>query len=166
MNFEITKQILEKLEPYVDIINLDIETSVFDWRGQKYKSDFVLLNQEHNVGFQVYEREVVVFCFGEHQHFNNYTEDETDLDYIAWAIEFLENLFTLPTKRIQKYKGKELVSEKYSFIKNGKEDCFSGLISHRLLFYNPFAKKTYKKTILRYDVDAKTFVNEPLLEDN
>jgi len=158
MNYEITKHILEILKPYVDIENLDISTESTDWKGRKYKADYIKIDEKHNVGFEVTDRSIITFCFNDHQHFDNYATDEYDIDYIRWAMEFLENLFTLPIRHIEKYKGKK-TSEKYYFIKNDKEECFSGIIVSRL-FSNPFAKKQIKSTIWYFDKELKTFVND------
>ena len=98
------------MKPYVDVENLDISTENTDWKGRKYKADYVELDKKHDVGFEVTDRSIIVFCFTAHQHFDNYTTDENDTDYIGWAMEFLENLFTLPVRHIEKYKGTKLIS--------------------------------------------------------
>lgn len=159
MNYEATERILEKLKPYVDIENLEISTESTDWRGRKYKADYVKLEEKHNVGFEVTDRSIIVFFFTDHQHFDNYSTDENDTDYIGWAMEFLENLFILPVRHIEKYKGKKMINEKYYFIKDGQDDYFGGTWYGLVRAFNPFAKKADKNTMWKYDVNTKAFVD-------
>ncbi|MDD4494854.1 MAG: hypothetical protein PHV32_11020 [Eubacteriales bacterium] len=162
MNYEVTNIILEKLALYIDTENIKITTESTDWRGKKYKADYAMLNETHEVSFEVTERSIVVFFFTAHRHFDNYTADEGDTDYIGWAIEFIEELFMLPIKHTEKYKGRKLISERYAFIKGGEEEATGGLIWHLLVTtVNPFAKKHIKNTVWQCDIASKTFVLKP-----
>lgn len=127
MNYETTKHILEKLKPYVDIENLDISTESTGWKGRKYKADYIKIDEKHNVGFEVTDRSIIVFYFSDHSHFDNYTSDENDIDYIGWAMEFLENLFTLPIRHVEKYKGKKRQAKNIILSKMIRKSLLAGL---------------------------------------
>jgi len=164
MNYETTKQVLEKLKPYIDTEQINILTENTDWKGKKYNSDLVKLDEKHDVSFEVTERSIIVFYFTDHEHFDNFTSEEDDVEYIDWAIEFLINLFTLPIRHVEKYKGKKLSSEKYYFINNDFEECTSGIISYGCVrLINPFAKRSYKSETWKYDAEAKMFVNDAII---
>lgn len=159
-NYDITNFVLEKIRPYIDIEQISVLKNTED------KIDIVKLNEKYQVGFEVHmgsetaDYDLTVLYFSEHQHFQSFDISENE-DTIEQAIELLINLFTLPIQHIEKYQGTKLLNEKYSFIKNGKEECFSNSsIFH--LSYNPFAKKSYKTNTLKYDATLKTFlINSP-----
>jgi len=157
MSFETTNHILEKLKPYVDINDVDISLENTNYKGVKYKADFIMIEKNNNVAFEVTERSIIVFCFSDHSHFDNYITDENDTEYIKYAIEFLENLFTLPIRHVETYKGKKLYNEKYYFVKDNENEFFGGSWHGLFHLFNPFAKKSFKTTIWKYNADLKLF---------
>jgi hypothetical protein len=157
MNFETTNLILEKLKQYIDINDLEVSLESINYKNVKYKADFITIDKENNVGFEVIERSIIVFYFSEHTHFDNFITDENDTEYINHAIEFLENLFTLSIRHVETYKGKKLYYERYFFVKVNEDECFGGSWYGLVRLFNPFAKKSSKTTIWQYSVDLKKF---------
>ena len=41
MNFEITKELIDTINPYTENVTVKISTDNKDWKGRDYKSDFV-----------------------------------------------------------------------------------------------------------------------------
>jgi hypothetical protein len=160
MNDPTTEYILEKLKPYAKLDGIEISTENTDYKGRKHKSDYVCLNAEHNVGFEVYDRAIIVFYFTDHRHFDNYTEEEEDEEYIEWAVEFLIKLFTRKVRCLEIYKGKKLATEKYYFIKDADQEFIGGSWNGFITFINPFAKRTEKSTTWHYDADKNDFVSD------
>jgi len=158
MNFEVTKRILEKFKSYIDVKKATVDSYTDDFRDKEYKIDRITLDEETNLWFEVTNREIIIFCLDSHQHFDNYATDENDDTYIDHAIEFLEDLFTLPIKLVEKWKGQKVVNEKYYFIKDDEDHCFEN-ISPLLLFFNPFAKKIYRTSMWKYDSNTNRLVN-------
>ena len=154
MNYETTKELLEVIDQYIENANITISTENEDWKGEKYESDFVTIDEKNIVGFEVFDNEIIVFYFTDHCHFEDYTSDleDGDDDYIKRAKDFIIKLFENKIKYVQIYKGKKLASEKYYIIYSGNNeeqigDTWWGL--ERIL--NPFAKKTEKTTIYQYN---------------
>ena len=51
MNFEITKELIDTINPYTENVTVKISTDNKDWKGRDYKSDFVTIDEKNNVGF-------------------------------------------------------------------------------------------------------------------
>ena len=84
MNFEITNELIDTIKPYTENVTVKISTDNKDWKGRDYKSDFVTIDEKNNVGFEVFDNEIIVFYFTDHYHFEDYSselEDGED-DYI------------------------------------------------------------------------------------
>ncbi len=81
--------------------NLHVQTESTNWRGKKYKCDYVQIIKNDNIRFEVLENEVIAFFFIDHIHFEDYSFELEDgqPDYISRAQEFFEKLFTLPIER-------------------------------------------------------------------
>lgn len=159
MNFEITKEILDSLSTYINTDKISISTESKDWKGRPYKSDFVNIDSANNIGFEVFENEIIVFYFTDHMHFEDYSTEE-EYNYIYRAKEFLTKLFTSRLRRIETYKGKKLVKDFYYFIYNNKDDeQIGGTFWSLKSFLNPFAKKTQKITTWIYDKERGQFAS-------
>ena len=59
LNFEITSVLLEALKPYLENSVVDISTDNTDWRNRNYKSDLVTIDAKNQVGFEVFENEII-----------------------------------------------------------------------------------------------------------
>lgn len=151
MNFQTTGALLEALAPYIDASRLQISTENRDWRNRPYCSDLVTIDQSNNVGFEVFEEEIIVYFFTDHCHFEGH--GQTGYDYIGQAKEFLTDLFRYPIRHVAVYKGKALAKEKYLICyPDGREECDQSGIWYGLFrFLNPFAKKTVRSTLWQYE---------------
>lgn len=154
MNFEITNELIDTIKPYMENATLTISTDNKDWKGRDYKSDFVTLDKKNNVGFEVFDNEIIVFYFTDHHHFEDYSselEDGED-DYIKRAKDFLTELFKNRIKYIEIYRGKKLVTEKYYLIySDNTEERLGGTWWGLARFLNPFSKKTERTTIYKFN---------------
>ena len=63
MNFEITNELIDTIKPYTENATVTISTDNKDWKGRDYKSDFVTIDEKNNVGFEVFDNEIIVFYF-------------------------------------------------------------------------------------------------------
>ena len=61
MNFEITNELIDTIKPYTENVTVKISTDNKDWKGRDYKSDFVTFDEKNNVGFEVFDNEIIVF---------------------------------------------------------------------------------------------------------
>lgn len=158
MNFEITKDILETLTPYINTEKVSISTENIDWTGKPCKSDFVTIDNINEVGFEVFENEIIVFYFTDHHHF--YAEEESN--FPIRAKEFLTQLFTAQLRCIETYKGKKLVKDNYYFVYDNKDDePIGGTFWSLRSSLNPFTKKTQKITTWIYDKEIGQFTSRP-----
>lgn len=163
VNFEITKNILDTLSPYINAEKVSISTENKDWKGNPCKSDFVTIDSTNNVGFEVFGNEIIVFYFTDHHHF--YAEEESA--FPTCAIEFLTQLFTTRLRCIETYKGKKLVKDYYYFVYDNKDDQPLGGTFWSLISYlNPFTKKTQKSTTWIYEKEIGQFTSRPLKQIN
>lgn len=161
MNFKITKEILGSLTPYINADKIRISTENKDWKGKPYKSDFVTIDSTNDVGFEVFENEIIVFYFTDHMHFEDYSTEE-EYNYIFRAKEFLTNLFTARLRCIETYKGKKLAKDNYYFVYDNKDDePIGGTIWSLSSLHNPFTKKSQKSTTWFYDRDIGIFTSRP-----
>ena len=99
MNYETTKELLEVIDQYIENANITISTENEDWKGKKYESDFVTIDEKNNVGFELFDNEIIVFYFTDHCHFEDYSSDleDGDDDYIKRAKDFIVKLFEKTT---------------------------------------------------------------------
>lgn len=161
MNYETTKHLLDAISPYYDLTKISVLTENKDYRGHHYQSDFVTLDKNNNVHFEVFDNEIIISYFTDHKHFEDYTFEleEREPNFVARAIDFLVSLFKVSIYQIEVCKGNKLVYEKYYFVyPNGDEECVSGIIRHKLLFgFNPFAQKSINVTIWKYNFKENCF---------
>lgn len=163
MNYIITNELLEILKPYTENVNITISTENIDWKGKKYESDFVTIDEKNNVGFEVFDNEIIVFYFTDHYHFEDYTSDldDGDDDYIKRAKDFIIELFENKIKYVQIYKGEKLATEKYYIIyADKKEERIGGTWWGLERILNPFAKKREKTTIYKFNKKNGCFDKE------
>ena len=120
-------------------------------------SDIIIIDETHNVGFEIFENEIIVFFFSAHTHFENYS-DKNNSEYISRAKEFLNKLFTCTIKHEKIFKGKTLTEERYTFInKDNTDDCPIYVCNKLLPRFIPFlSKHTYAK-LYKYNSVQKTF---------
>lgn len=156
MIFEITQALLDEVKQYFE--NTDIKISAHD---NSSNSDYVMLIESQNIGFEVFENEIIVYYFNDHIHFEDYssTTDEDEPNYVERAKIFLNKLFTLTIKVCEIYKGNKKSSERYCFITPDVKEEVMGNIWYGLCrLINPFAKKKSVITIWRFDNHNKCFI--------
>ncbi len=154
MNFENANILLEAIKPYTENATITISTENRDWKGRVYNSDFVTIDEKNDVSFEVLDNEIIVFYFTDHVHFEDYSSelDDGDDDYVKRAIKFLIELFENQIKYIAIYKGKKIATEKYYMIyPDGRETRINYIMHSFANFLNPFAKRTEKTTIYKFD---------------
>lgn len=160
MNFHTTQILLDTIKPYFDVDNIKLSATNKNWKCRPYQSDFVTLIDNQNVCFEVFDNKITVSYFTDHTHFEDYSSNlnEDDPDYIQRAMEFLKQLFTLPIRRYNIYKGKKLSRDKYCFLmSDGIEEYVGGTWYGLCKFLNPFAKKRTEITTWQYDIGKKCF---------
>lgn len=160
LNYEITQQLLDAISPYFDLNGITITTENKDWKGRSYRSDFVKLIYKNNVSFEVFDNEIIISYFTDHVHFEDYIFDLEDgePDFVTRAREFLVQLFTMPIRRLEKYRGKTLVSDQYFFVMpDGQEERIGGTWYGLVKLINPFAKKHTHFTTWYYDIKKNCF---------
>ncbi len=153
MNFEVTNELLEILKPFTENAIMTVSTENTDCKGRKYKSDFVTIDKENNVGFEVLDNEIIAFYFTDHYHFEDYSSEleEREDDYIKRTKDFLIELFEYRIKYIEIYRGKTLATEKYYIVYSDEtEERIGGTWWGLAKFLNPFAKKSEKTTIYKF----------------
>lgn len=160
MNYKVTEKILNSIRPVCDLSNINVLTENKDWRGRTYKSDYVTIIKSHNIGFEVFNNEIIAFYFTNHCHFEDYSSTpESDEDYVTKAINFLTRLFTLPVRYVKVTKGKKVRREEYFFVMpNGQEESIAGSCI-QLFGGNSFAKKIVTKVTWQYDNVIGDFIN-------
>lgn len=159
MYFETTSWLIEELKPYIKHETIAVSFDNKDWKKRNNKSDYVTIDKTNNVGFEVFDNEIIAFYFSDHYHFEDYTSElkEFEDDYTKRARDFLIKLFTTPLRHSEIYKGKRLASEKYYFIYDHKDDEYIGGTWFGVI--NPLAKKTVKSTTWIYDKQKGMFTN-------
>ena len=164
MNFETTAILLDELKTYIENSIVDISTENKDWRNRDYKSDLVTIDAENQVGFEVFDNEIIVYYFTDHYHFEDYSSELEDgqEDYIERAKSFLKELFEYRIRHIEYYKGKSLSSEKYFILyPDGREDeCIGNTWFGFSKFINPFGKRTVKSTTWQFDKSKGIFTTK------
>ncbi len=163
MNFEITQRLLKAIEPYTENCKINVSTEQTDWLGRKYNSDFVTIDEKGDVCFEVLNNEIIMHYFTDHLHFNDYSLELEDgqPDFIERAEEFLTDLFTCEITHLRKFKGKYLISERYTLNYHDDEKmCPTGVCVHRILVrFNPFLKKRCERITYIFDKSKGTFEN-------
>lgn len=151
---------MTSLQPVCDLSTVSVLIQNKDYQGRTYESDLVTINERHNVGFEVFDNEIIVFYFTNHDHFDyDSSKFENNEEYAASVIDFLNKIFTLPILYVKVTKGKSVKREEYFFVMpNGEEESIAGPIGH-LFNGNPFAKQITTKTTWQYDKAAGGFIN-------
>lgn len=162
MNYQTTQELLHTIHPFAEKSNIQISISNKDYRGKEYKSDYITIDKNNSVGFEVFENEIIVFFFSEHHHFEDYsfTLDDGEPDYIMRAKEFLTNLLTCTIRQEKTFKGKTLTRERYIFVhKDGTEECPAGVWIHSLFIcLVPFLPKSVQTQAWKFDSFKGCFV--------
>lgn len=160
MNFQTTQILLDDLKTYFNIDDIKISTESKDRKNRPYQSDFVTLIENQNVKFEVFENEIIVAYFTDHIHFEDYTSEleEGNPNYIQRARELLKQLFTLPLRKYDIYKGKKLYCDKYFFLlPDGTEEYIGGTCYYLFRFRNSFTKMRTEITTWQYETSKKCF---------
>ena len=104
-----TKHILDALGDIIDPRHISIFTENTSWRGRPYRSDYVIIEQEHNIGFEVFHNEIIACYFGDHTY--SIVQNIFDEDDLFWCWTPMEgsgvHLFDTEEKAIHSAK-KEL----------------------------------------------------------
>ena len=113
MIYKTTKEILESLSPFIsenDVSVSNEEHEKEDGSGKEI-GDKVIIDKENNVWFEVFENEIVLFYFTDHEHFDDYMAPPKDGEpnYIQRATDFLKRLFTLRLKKTETVKGRDML---------------------------------------------------------
>lgn len=169
MNFQTTQILLDDLNTYCNFENIKISTENTDWKGHPYTSDFVILIENQNIQFEVFESEIIIAYFTDHTHFEDASFDLTEgaPNYIQRAREFLKQLFTLPIRKYDTYKGKKLSCDKYYFLlSDGTEEYVGGSRYGLCRRLNPFTKKRTEITTWQYDIVQKCFTTVLVWKDD
>lgn len=120
--------------------------------------EITILEAEHHIAFGVYEGEIIVFFFDDHEHFSA----EWDEDYIQSAVDALRNIFTCPLLEQETRKGKKVVRREWFFLREeGRRESIAGPWILGGLLTNPFARKTITQTFWRYSQEAGRFLRLP-----
>lgn len=160
MNFKTTSWLIEELKPYIQHETITVRFEIKNWKKRNYKSDYVTVDKTNNVGFEVFDNEIIAFYFSDHYHFEDYSSEikECEDNYTKRARAFLIKLFTTRLRHLETYRGKRLSSVKYYFIYDNKDDEYIGGTWFGFKkFINPFAKKTEKSSIWFYDKQKGMF---------
>lgn len=163
MNFKITNELIDAIKPYTENASITIFSDNKEGKGQSYASDVVMIDEENDVGFEVFDNEIIVFYFTDHYHFEDYSSDvkDGDDDYIKRAKEFILKLFENKIKYVQIYRGKKLAAEKYYFLYSDiTEERIGGTWWGLEHFLNPLAKKTSITTVYTFDKAKGCFGKE------
>ncbi len=164
MNFEVTNEILEKINLYIQNADIKIISEENrDFKDGKYQSDFVTIDEENNVGFEVLDNEIIAFYFTDHYHFEDYTSELKDGEdnYKKRASAFLKDLFESSIKKVNIFKGKKLASEEYYMVSSDAAEKFiSGTYWSLFRSINPFFKKKEEITVWQFDRQKGIFVKQ------
>lgn len=153
-----TGEILDALRDICDPKNITIKNEHTNWHGKPYRSDYVILEAEHKVGFEVLENEIIAFYFGDHCHFEDYTSElaEGQAPYVQRAIDFFRRFFTTPLQLLEKRKGRRKIrSEWFFLLPDGRKESIAG--PRLVLLTNPFVKPTASQAKWSYCKAAGQF---------
>lgn len=159
MNYCETQKLLDIIYKYLPAESLFVQTENTDWRGRKYKSDFVNVLESDNIGFEVFENEIIIFYFTDHVHFEDYTLDgEPEKNYTERAESFLKKLFTLPIERCYTKKGDKVVRDESFFVvsETEKESCTGVCLSPSLK--NIFRKAIHVQETKKFNMQKGCFI--------
>ncbi len=160
MNYELTNEILEMLQPYIENAKVTISTDNFV--DDEYRSDLVTIGEENEISFEVFEDAIDVSYFAAIDFFGNddlFESPEEHVDYIKAAKDFLLKLFKNRIKHTEVFKGKKRVYESYAFIyPDNSEVCIYEQKHNILLSLIPFLKKTEVVNIWEFDREEGIFV--------
>ncbi len=161
MNYEITAQLIEEIAPYISSECIVVKENK-DWNVFPRVSDSVTVDEKHHVGFEVFDREILIFYFSEHCRFV-YADNDQDT-YLKRAKKFLTELLTLPICHVETYKGKKRVSEKYDIVYSDWEGGteVGGIRYTHIRRFCPFKRKSVKTTIWQYDKTKGIVTDKPL----
>lgn len=162
MNYRITEDLLNAVYKLVPPGNVKITCTNKDWRGREYQSDLVMIDEENQVGFEVFENEIIVYFFTEHLHFEDYASsgDDDEPTFVERMEGFLTDLLTCTLRCEKQYKGNVLIRERWVLIHEDQtEECPAGVTVHRLLIrLIPFLRKRVESSLWKFDMQKGIFV--------
>lgn len=153
MNFEITATLLDLLAPYVEQSDISVYAQNMDLPCGYHKSDYVIIDKRNHVGFEILEKEIIVFYFTGHRHFKDNPSEAKNGNstYVQRATAFLMDLFTQRIRHLEYYKGNTLYSEKYFILYSDKKDSKCIENTHFAKFINIFKKRRKESTTWQFD---------------
>lgn len=131
MIYSTTRKILEELSPFISEDGLEATEELHekeDGSGTE-TGDKIFLDKKNNVWFEVFENEIVLFYFTDHEHFDDYMTPPADGEpnYIERATDFLKRLLSLRLKKTDTVKGSDMLRVEYAFIDgDGNEEFLGG----------------------------------------
>lgn len=157
-----TQIILDTMKQYFENSSLQITTSQESFYGQTCETDYISVDEQHDIGIKIFDNEIIFFYFTGHTHFEDYSSsaETIDEDYITRAISFLKDFFDNEIRHVERYRGKTLAQEKYIILYNdGREECIGNIWYGLSRFINPFGKKSVQSTTWIFDRSKGMFTN-------
>ena len=159
MNFIATERIIDFTDKFIPKSQYIVQTEGHkDYLGRSYTADYVEIIEQspYHIAFEVVENEIIIFYFGDHIHFEDYSSEleEGMPNYVDRAIEFLEMLFRYPIERRYTSKGNKVVLDESLLIVS--EDAKESIC---VTFSSAGLKNLFKKrieTVKRFEFDYET----------
>lgn len=164
VNHEVTRQLLSALEDLLDMSRVEISTDNKDFLDRPSGSDYVTLEKENRIGFEVFTDEIRVDFFDDHTHFgrnNTFDEDVEGGQFLQQAVTLLRRLFSQTLVKTETYRGRKRIRYEWFFLcPDGRKESIGGpWLGPLLTFTNPFRRKTYRQSNWRYHKGTGTFVS-------
>ena len=159
MNFATTERIINFTDKFIPKAQYIVQTEDHkNYFGQAYTADYVVINDPfpYHIAIEVVENEIIIFFFGDHIHFEDYTSElENGMpNYLDRAIEFLEKLFCYPIERRRTFKGDKVIRDESLLVESDNAMTSIGVTYSGAGLKNLFKKST--KTIERFAFDRET----------
>jgi hypothetical protein len=97
LNYTITDELITLIKNLAPNSKINISCTNKDWRNKEYKSDYVTIDEANNIGFEVFEKEIITFYFTEHHHFMDFSEEngESIIDFVTEVKKILHRFINL-----------------------------------------------------------------------
>lgn len=163
VNHDATRQILFALEDLINPELVEVTTNNLDYLGRPSGSDYVTLEKTSHIGFEVFADEIRVEFFDDHTHFGrnyNFDEDAKLEEFVQQATAFLRQLFSQTLVKLETYRGRIRTRYEWFFLcPDGRKESIGGpWFAPLFTFVNPFRRKTFQQTHLRFHKETGTFV--------
>ena len=159
VNFIATEKIVEFTDKFIPKSQYVVQTDGHkDYLGRSYTADYVEIIKQSpcHIAFEVVENEIIIFYFGDHIHFEDYSSElEQGMpNYVDRAIEFLEMFFRYPIERRYTSKGNKVVRDESILIVSEKKQERICVTYSGAGLKNLFKKRV--ETVKRYAFDDET----------